>query len=414
MDHVARSGTVIEAVENQPWSGEAVVHVSIANWIKTQDERLVPAKRKLWFKIEAEQGRSHDSISKDYELDVRVCEEINSALSCEADVSKAKILRYLKGHGVVCQGVTPGNDGFVLSKTESESLIAHDPASKTVIFPYLIGRELLSEAGFPKRDIIDFGRMNILEAQGFSAAFSHLKKTVLPELENKAKEEHESEDAHKEHLNTWWMHWRARTELIEAISRTNRYLVCSRVTKRPIFVFVAKEVRPGDALQCFAFEDDYTFGILQSHLHWLWFITKCSKLKADFRYTPPSVFGTFPWPQNPAVKQINAVAEAGLEVRRVRAEGLKKMKGGLRALYRTLELPGANPLKDAHAALDEAVMAAYGFSPKKDLLGQLLALNLEVAARIERGEEVTAPGVPKSYKDPKKLVTEDCIRPTEG
>jgi len=26
------------------------------------------------------------------------------------------------------------------------------------------------------------------------------------------------------------------------------------------------------------------------------------------------------------------------------------MKGGLRALYRTLELPGANPLKDAHAA----------------------------------------------------------------
>ena len=33
----------------------------------------------------------------------------------------------------------------------------------------------------------------------------------------------------------------------------------------------------------------------------------------------------------------------------MRAEALPKLKGALRALYRTLELPGANPLKDAHA-----------------------------------------------------------------
>jgi hypothetical protein len=87
------------------------------------------------------------------------------------------------------------------------------------------------------------------------------------------------------------------------------------------------------------------------------------------------------------------------------------MKGGLRALYRTLELPGANPLKDAHAALDTAVLTAYGFNPKRDLLAQLLALNQEVAAKIENAESVTAPGVPKNYPDPKKLVTEDCIKP---
>jgi hypothetical protein len=76
-----------------------------------------------------------------------------------------------------------------------------------------------------------------------------------------------------------------------------------------------------------------------------------------------------------------------------------------------MELPGANPLKDAHAALDAAVLAAYGFSAKKDLLAQLLALNLEVAAKIERGDPVTAPGVPKNYLDAKELVTTDCIRP---
>ena len=95
----------------------------------------------------------------------------------------------------------------------------------------------------------------------------------------------------------------------------------------------------------------------------------------------------------------------------VRAETLPTLKGGLRALYRTLELPGANPLKAAHAALDEAVLAAYGFSGRKDLLAQLLALNQTVAAQIERGEAVTAPGIPAKFPQPATLLTDDCIRP---
>ena len=42
---------------------------------------------------------------------------------------------------------------------------------------------------------------------------------------------------------------------------------------------------------------------------------------------------------------------------------------------------------------------------------QLLALNLAVAAKIERNEPVMPPGVPQNYPDANKLVTEDCIRP---
>jgi hypothetical protein len=34
------------------------------------------------------------------------------------------------------------------------------------------------------------------------------------------------------------------------------------------------------------------------------------------------------------------------------------------------------------------------------------------AARILQGEPITAPGVPKNYPAAKKLVTEDCIKPT--
>ncbi len=77
----------------------------------------------------------------------------------------------------------------------------------------------------------------------------------------------------------------------------------------------------------------------------------------------------------------------------------------------TLELPGKNPLKDAHAELDKAVLDAYGFSPQKDLLAQLLELNLEVAGRIDDGKQVTAPGLPPSFPEPSRLITDDCIRP---
>ena len=95
----------------------------------------------------------------------------------------------------------------------------------------------------------------------------------------------------------------------------------------------------------------------------------------------------------------------------MRDEALAKIKGGLRAVYRTLELPGKNPLKDAHAALDAAVLKAYGFSPKQDLLAQLLDLNLQVARRIDAGDTVTAPGMPPDYPEASRLITSDCIRP---
>ena len=53
------------------------------------------------------------------------------------------------------------------------------------------------------------------------------------------------------------------------------------------------------------------------------------------------------------------------------------------------------------------------YSEAKNLLAQLLALNQQVAAKIEKGEPVTAPGVPGNYPDAERLVTEDCIRPRE-
>ena len=166
------------------------------------------------------------------------------------------------------------------------------------------------------------------------------------------------------------------------------------MTKRPLFAFIDAAVLPGDSLQVFVFDDDYSFGVLQASPHQQWFIARSSKLTERLRYTPDSVFDTFPWPQTPTAAQITAVANAGEELRKLQTNSMSAAKGGLRALYKTFELPGKHPLKDAHAMLDAAVLAAYGFSTKKDLLQQLLELNDEVATKIKAGQPVTAPGIP--------------------
>ena len=421
LDHVVRDGTIIEAVENQPWSGEANVHVSIANWAKTQDAALLPKTKLLWFKVEPSPAAKKlrkaagKSAAKDYELSYRNVSSINSALSDKADVGTAHVLSCNQEPKRVFQGVTPGHDGFVLTADEKANIEA-DGISGEVIRAYLTGRELVTGDGTPERYIIDFQRRSILEVQKYKRAFERVQTLVLPDRTRKAEEGKDADGNvrphHRGFLERWWALSWDRKELFSGFARlSGRFIACSRVTKRPIFMFLTTSIWPSDKVQAFLLDDDYSFGILQSSAHWQWFLEKCSKLKSDFSYSIESVFDTFPWPQTPSAEQVEAVAAAGREVRHIRTEALSKMKGGLRALYRTLELPGANPLKAAHITLDAAVLAAYGFSPRADLLAQLLALNREVAARLTRAATVTAPGIPPAFPNHKTLVTSDCIRP---
>ena len=429
LDHIVKGGTIVEAVDNQPWSGEANVHVSIANWVKTQDHALLPKTLRLWHKVEPsaetkkqwkKQGKK---ASKEYELSFRDVPVINSALSDQADLSIALRLACNISPQVIFRGLEPGNMGFLIDASQAGSFLKKNPLNADVVNPYLNGRELLSGDGTPDRWIIDFQRRAITEAMFFAEPFEHIKSNVLPQMERiDAKEASRGiEDSLYERiqkrqlvprLKNWWQLRRCVPDTVSKLSKAPRYIACSMVTKRPVFVFLQGNIRPSNLVQSFALPDDYSFGLLQSSAHWIWFVEKCSKLKSDFRYTPESVFDTFPWPQDPSAKAIEAVATAGREVRRIREEALQHLKGGLRALYRTLELPGANPLKDAHAALDAAVLSAYGFDPKDDLLAQLLDLNQSVATKITAGQPVTAPGLPPIITNPTPYITSDCIKPT--
>jgi hypothetical protein len=420
LDHIVKTGTIVEAVDNQPWSGEANVHVSIVSWAKTQDAALLPKKRRLWFKLQPHAGgkarrrQGEGPATKDYELDFRNCDQINPALSDLQDVSAAKALVCNTQPQRCFNGQMLGHSGFLLTSDERDQIVRRDPKSAAVIFPYLNGVDALTGADLD-RFVLDFQQASQLEAAAFPGAFEWAKTKVLPDRVRKTKEgidrDGNMRPHHKAFLSRWWQLSFGRPEMLSVIKPLTRYLACAYVTKRPIFMFISSRIRPSNLIQVFGFEDDFSFGILQSHAHWLWFVTKCGKLTERFRYSAESVFDTFPWPQHPTKKQVDAVAKAGREVRRIRTEALKGIKGGLRALYRTLELPGKNPLKDAHAALDAAVLDAYAFSPKKDILTQLLALNAAVAQRLEKKAPVTAPGVPAEYPDPARLISADSIRP---
>ena len=156
-----------------------------------------------------------------------------------------------------------------------------------------------------------------------------------------------------------------------------RYIATPRHGKHRIFVWVTEDVVCTDAIDAFAREDDYTFGILHSRMHETWSLdtgTQLREKESGFRYTPTTCFQTFPFP-HPTHQQQDAIADAAREFNQLRENWrTADPKRTLTGLY------NANPtwLQDAHAKLDKAVADAYGWPdelPDHQILENLLALN---------------------------------------
>ena len=196
--------------------------------------------------------------------------------------------------------------------------------------------------------------------------------------------------------------------MIEKISKLDRYIACGRVTKRPIFEFVDSKIRPNDSLQVFAIDDDYSFGILQSNLHWIWFQERGSTLKRDPRYTSETVFNYFPFPQELPKHAVLEVANAAQHLRLTRREMMFKHNISLRDLYRITEGPGTSKVVEAQQELDLAVEKAYGVRKRSDQLQHLLDLNAEIAEKELSGDNVVGPGTPNCLEK-RLLITEDRI-----
>ncbi|MGE3632258.1 MAG: DNA methyltransferase [Sandaracinaceae bacterium] len=406
---VDHGGTITEAVGTQVWSGEATVHVSIVNWIKG------PAKGKKTLSWQT--GDAEDSPWDKAELDV-----IGPALSSRLDVTSAVALDANASSGCCYQGQTHGHKGFLVPPATAEAL-GQDKRAREVLFPFLIGRDLLGRPDRgPSRWSIDFAPRDMHAASRITGPFAHIKKHVLPDREASARDE-EVRNAevrsdnpkakvnlhHQQFLDRWWQFSWPRGELLQRLAGLSRYIVCVRTTKRPVFEFIGSGIRPNDALQVFPLEDDYSFGILQSSVHWKWFVERCSTLKRDFRYTSDTVFDSFAWPQKPSKKDVRSVAEAARALRSTRNRLLAESETTLRAMYRLLDTPGKSELRDAHEALDVAVRGAFGMSKTADPLAFLLDLNRTLAALEKAGDPITGPGIPSSARGLANLSSPDCV-----
>ena len=191
-------------------------------------------------------------------------------------------------------------------------------------------------------------------------------------------------------------------------------------------------IKASGSVYSIARADDCTFGILHSRFHELWSLRLGTSLEDRPRYTPTTTFETFPFPAGltprdtaapaglasppcmagaivaeniaAAARRLNDLREAWLNppewVEWVRAPEEEKAGFPARPVARpgheadlkkrTLtNLYNQRPawLDQAHRALDAAVAAAYGWDdytpamPDAEILGRLLALNLERAAR---------------------------------
>ena len=126
---VGNGGTITDAVSSMKWSGEAVVFVSIVNWINASQ----PGNKRLYMQEgnDPSQGWSYSDV-----------DTIGPALSFVKDVTQARIIQANAARGGCYQGQTHGHQGFLLTLEEANAEISTNKPSADVLFPYLIAKRV--------------------------------------------------------------------------------------------------------------------------------------------------------------------------------------------------------------------------------------------------------------------------------
>jgi hypothetical protein len=351
LGYLLDGGSVITAaVSKQRWPGEAVVNVSIVNWIK----------RPL-------------SVAKEAILDGESVDAITAALRANAiDVSGAT--RLASNRNKCFYGPIPSGRGFILSPEEAAGLLDRTDASyREVVRPYLGGEDIANDSRqSPTRFIIDFGLRTLEEAMSYPAALEIVQERVRP-VRARARR--------TTYRERWWRFAEPLVAMREAVANLERYIGGTATGKRILFCWCDVWTCPSNAMNVFAFDDDFAMGILTSRIHTRWASAQSSTLRVDIRYTPTSAFGTFPWP----TERLISVAETARRLITSRGQICVERNIGLTKLYNQIDDGAWTDLRHLHAELDEAVAAAYGWPSHvahdpDESNRRLLELNRAIAA----------------------------------
>ncbi len=94
----------------------------------------------------------------------------------------------------------------------------------------------------------------------------------------------------------WWRCNRPSQEARDRIEGLARYVATPMVSKHRVFVWAARAKLPAAGLVIFARQDDYFFGVLQSHAHAVWSAHCGRETDGGGDYGPAKCFETFPFP----------------------------------------------------------------------------------------------------------------------
>jgi hypothetical protein len=305
---------------------------------------------------------------------------ISSMLEPGEDVDP---LRLSKNARVAFKGCESYGLGFILEPEEAKSWIKSEPRNSEVLFPYLNAEDLNSRPDVsPARWTIDFNRMLESEAQTYPLPYQRLVERVKPERAKKARDVREA---------PWWLFWRARPIMREAIAKLDEMLVIARVSKTIMPVRIRTALVPSDATVVFATDSFTDQAVLSSSMHQMWAIKYGSGMRNDPRYTPSSVFDTFPRPE--ATDQLAEIARM-LDIER--QEIMLHRDLGLTKLYNLVNdfdiADSADSdvarMREIHVELDQAVMDAYGWTDVPLDYGfhtyrQMVRWTVSPAARVE-------------------------------
>ena len=163
----------------------------------------------------------------------------------------------------------------------------------------------------------------------------------------------------------WWQFGDRQPALQAAVAGLERVLVIPQTSNVQALVFLPTQMVFGHTLIVFPFTEYSAFAALQSRFHQIWSAFLGPTMKDDLRYTPSDCFETFPFPEGWETHP--GLEAAGKAYYDFRAALMVRNDEGLTKTYnrfhdRDEDHPDIVRLRALHAAMDRAVLDAYGWS----------------------------------------------------
>jgi hypothetical protein len=163
----------------------------------------------------------------------------------------------------------------------------------------------------------------------------------------------------------WWQHAHRAESLYNAIQGLPRILVLVQYSQTFAFTFIRTGGVINSKIIGFATDRDSYFAVLQSRIHEVWARFFSGTLKDDLQYTPSDCLVTYPFPED--MSSCSRLEQVGTEYHEFRAALMVRNNEGLTKTYNRFHDPNEPSadiarLRELHAAMDRAVLDAYGWT----------------------------------------------------